>query len=677
MMASQQSRTSNYINHLRIDDIENSLPQISQPYKHLTRTGQRQRRQTTRKNTSTHEEIQKDIYVMQDTIINVHEYSNKILQVPQEPTISQHWCSIFGIQPTIPQNISINDRITIQNMMICAYNNDNDIKSTIHNTLQTDDVKEYILPQQKQQILINSNNTIESFYYPKMITPAIFGETRQVINQIRQQQHQYYQEQEQQEEKKQIIPLWKEISELSIEEQKIFELILEYILGDNDTIDINTINTNNSIYNSKQYTAQYMLQDITLQTIVPYIIQFIPTQIPKYQHTPKMQYNCQLCIDSILHMENQDLVESMQHQILPCIVTCIVTNTIGQRYDIQRSCTVRMYASRILCYILNKYNTKYIDLQSRVYNFQQNLQNNSKTSQQSNYGIICVYLGMYDEYTIDMQLISQLHQLCKSIYSYGWYYNSKCIPWVILNQILCTKPNQPNSIKNILDDIQWDVSPWINQLYNYYTNNDTQQILNDKTYIQDECSVLFYAILLVVGKYLRQNILHWSKSITIDDSTIKKEKKSFEQRKLEQQKRYRMYMSGTSFNSKDTTATVTNASSNNNNTTYNYLKGLETKIREKNNSKSRQPQVNQQQIDLNIVNQKYLDIQQTQKCDWLNDTQLMWYEINSFQGLNQDTIMRTLSIRENFLSQRIQMSKQYYIVALLGIPVSYYYSFQQ
>jgi transcription initiation factor TFIID subunit 6 len=225
-------------------------------------------------------------------------------KAPQPITLSGHWLAIEGVQPQIPENPSINDKI-----------------------------KMGLVPS-TSAIGGDGGEAVEKLMAEGAMPVNVFGPLpRKTVV-----------------EEAEVKPLVKHV--LSKEHQLYFDTITNDLSSTNEA--------------KVEAAIAALGRDAGLQQLVPYFIQFIAELVPKSLRDSSRLLVLIRMLKSLFFNEHL-LLEPYLHQMMPPILTCIVGKRLCDDVEKdQRHWRLREEASNLLASILSRYSSVYQSLMPRV-----------------------------------------------------------------------------------------------------------------------------------------------------------------------------------------------------------------------------------------------------------------------------------------------------------------------
>ena len=247
------------------------------------------------------------VWVVPGEEVNLEDVlAEPLPKAPQPITLSGHWLAIEGVQPQIPENPSINDKIKMGL-----------VPSTSVSTTAAE-----------------GTDAVEKMMTEGTMPVNVFGPLpRKTVV-----------------EEAEVKPLVKHV--LSKEHQLYFDTI---------TTDLSSGNE------SKVEAAISALgRDAGLQQLVPYFVQFVAELVPKSLRDSARLLVLIRMLKSLFFNEHL-LLEPYLHQMMPPILTCIVGKRLCDDVEKdQRHWRLREESSSLLASILSRYSAVYQSLMPRV-----------------------------------------------------------------------------------------------------------------------------------------------------------------------------------------------------------------------------------------------------------------------------------------------------------------------
>lgn len=263
----------------------------------------------------------REIYFQEDVEVDLDDLMTQSLpKLPLETILKSHWLAIDGIQPSIPENPP-------------PISKDAQLKDSVEPISKYQHVKEVKVEEFSQG---NEKPVKESKKESK-------AERKRLEEQRKLQA-------EKQEDQK-CKPLV--THELSVEQQLYYKELTEASVG--------------SIETKRTEALQSLSNDPGLYQLLPRFVTFIAegVRVNVAQHNLAILIYLLRMIKALL--ENSTLyLEKYLHELIPAIMTCIVSKQLCPRPDLDNHWALRDFAARLMAQICKHFNTPTNNIQSRI-----------------------------------------------------------------------------------------------------------------------------------------------------------------------------------------------------------------------------------------------------------------------------------------------------------------------
>ncbi|RWS18882.1 transcription initiation factor tfii-D-like protein, partial [Leptotrombidium deliense] len=163
--------------------------------------------------------------------------------------------------------------------------------------------------------------------------------------------------------------------ELSVEQQLYYKEITEACVGSDET--------------RRSEALQSLTGDSGLHQMLPRLCTFISegVKVNVVQNNLALLIYLMRMVKALL--ENQTLyLEKYLHEIIPTVITCIVSKQLCMRPDIDNHWALRDFASRLLAQVCKNFNTSTNNIQTRITRLLSRALDNEKLPLSSQYGAL-------------------------------------------------------------------------------------------------------------------------------------------------------------------------------------------------------------------------------------------------------------------------------------------------
>lgn len=266
----------------------------------------------------------REIYFQEDVEVDLDELMMQPLpKIPYEVSLKSHWLAIDGVQPSIPENPppigkEIQQRETVQPLVksehineLTIENSSQDIKSSQENHKDTK------LKELKSESKADKKKDSEEI---KLDGPKF----------------------------KPLVT-----HELSVEQQLYYKELTEACVGSNEL--------------RRTEALQSLTSDTGLYQLLPRFVTFIAegVKVNVAQHNLALLIYLLRMIQAL--MKNSTLyLEKYLHELIPSVVTCIVSKKLCPRPDFDNHWALRDFAARLLQQMCKHFSTPTNNIQSRI-----------------------------------------------------------------------------------------------------------------------------------------------------------------------------------------------------------------------------------------------------------------------------------------------------------------------
>lgn len=263
----------------------------------------------------------REIYFQEDTDIDLEDMTTQSLpKAPLDIALKSHWLAIDGVQPSIPENPPPIKKETQLNEVVSPFSKSRHIKEVEVNKLD----------------MLNKGSTKEGKKESKSEKKKA-EEAKKLLS-------------DKSEEQK-CKPLV--THELSVEQQLYYKELTEASVGSNEI--------------KRTEALQSLSNDPGLYQLLPRFITFISegVRVNVAQHNLTILIYLLRMIKSLL--ENSTLyLEKYLHELIPAVMTSIVSRQLCPRPDFDNHWALRDFAARLMAQICKHFNTPTNNIQSRI-----------------------------------------------------------------------------------------------------------------------------------------------------------------------------------------------------------------------------------------------------------------------------------------------------------------------
>ena len=263
----------------------------------------------------------REIYFQEDTDIDLEDMTTQSLpKAPLDIALKSHWLAIDGVQPSIPENPPPIKKETQLNEVVSPFSKSRHIKEVTVNKLD----------------MLNKGNTKEGKKESKSEKQKA-EEAKKLLGDKSEDQK--------------CKPLV--THELSVEQQLYYKELTEASVGSNEI--------------KRTEALQSLSNDPGLYQLLPRFITFISegVRVNVAQHNLTILIYLLRMIKSLL--ENSTLyLEKYLHELIPAVMTSIVSRQLCPRPDFDNHWALRDFAARLMAQICKHFNTPTNNIQSRI-----------------------------------------------------------------------------------------------------------------------------------------------------------------------------------------------------------------------------------------------------------------------------------------------------------------------
>ena len=262
----------------------------------------------------------REIYFQEDTDVDLEDLMGQSLpKVPLDITLKSHWLVIDGIQPSIPENPPPIKKEAQLNEVVHPFSK-----------------RQHVLEVKVGKVETNKTSSKEGKKESKA--------EKKRAEELKKAQNDKL-------ENEQCKPLV--THELSVEQQLYYKELTEASVG--------------SIENKRIEALQSLSNDPGLYQLLPRFITFIAegVRVNVAQHNLAVLIYLLRMIKALL--ENSTLyLEKYLHELIPAVMTCIVSKQLCPRPDFDNHWALRDFATRLMAQICRHFNTPTNNIQSRI-----------------------------------------------------------------------------------------------------------------------------------------------------------------------------------------------------------------------------------------------------------------------------------------------------------------------
>jgi len=268
----------------------------------------------------------REIYFQEDTEVDLDEVMKAPLpKIPFEVTIKSHWLAVDGVQPAIPENPP-------------PISKDLQLKDTIQPVAKSEHINELTLQPQTSQETKGADTPKESKL--KEVKSEKGKKEASLPDELKMEGQKF----------KPLVT-----HELSVEQQLYYKEITEACVGSNEV--------------KRTEALQSLGSDTGLYQLLPRFVTFIAEGVK----VNVAQHNLALLI-YLLRMIKELMVnstlylEKYLHELIPSVITCIVSRKLCPRPDSDNHWALRDFAARLLAQMCKLFSSTTNNIQSRITN---------------------------------------------------------------------------------------------------------------------------------------------------------------------------------------------------------------------------------------------------------------------------------------------------------------------
>jgi len=268
----------------------------------------------------------REIYFQEDSEVDLEEVMMQPLpKIPYEVTIKSHWLAVDGLQPAIPENPP-------------PIGKDIQLKEIIQPITKSEHINELNLSDLSNEGKV-SNNLQKDMKPRDLKTDPKFDKKKLSLPEdVKLEGHKF----------KPLVT-----HELSVEQQLYYKEITEACVGSNEV--------------KRTEALQSLASDTGLYQLLPRFVTFIGegVKVNVAHHNLALLIYLLRMIKAL--MENSTLyLEKYLHELIPSVITCIVSKKLCPRPDSDNHWALRDFAARLLAQMCKHFSTATNNIQSRI-----------------------------------------------------------------------------------------------------------------------------------------------------------------------------------------------------------------------------------------------------------------------------------------------------------------------
>lgn len=269
----------------------------------------------------------REIYFQEDSEVDLDEVMMQPLpKIPYEVAIKSHWLAVDGLQPAIPENPP-------------PIGKDVQLKETIQPITKSEHINELNLDDVSHEGKQTNNTNMKDI------------KSKDIKGEHKSDRKKLHLAEEVKMEGQKFKPLV--THELSVEQQLYYKEITEACVGSNEI--------------KRTEALQSLASDTGLYQLLPRFVTFIAegVKVNVAHHNLALLIYLLRMIKAL--MENSTLyLEKYLHELIPSVITCIVSKKLCPRPDFDNHYALRDFAARLLAQMCKHFSTATNNIQSRI-----------------------------------------------------------------------------------------------------------------------------------------------------------------------------------------------------------------------------------------------------------------------------------------------------------------------